>query len=123
MLPTLRTDLDTEFDTDLGALAEELRALERNDDDGGELERIELEPRFVEPLLELPTLRDILLLRPPRICATDSVAPDTMISAPTKPITTYFVDMPATTFRAQRRFVTNQRFMSQLFIHQSFPPL
>ncbi len=122
-LPMLRTDLAEKDGADLGALLEKLDDLERNDDDELELERPELELRLVERLPELPTLRDTLLLRLPRICAVDSVAPDTIISAPTKPTTTDFVDMTATTFRVQRRLVTNQRFMSQPFLHQSVPPL
>jgi hypothetical protein len=67
---TLDDELDTDLgalDTDRGALLEEPDDLERNDDDGLELGRLELLLRLLDPLLELPTLRDTPLLRLPRI--------------------------------------------------------
>jgi len=106
-LPMLRTDLDEKDGADLGALLEMLDDFERNDGDERilgrlEIERLGLETRALEP----PLLRDMLRVRPLRICATDSVAVAAITTAPTRPRITHFVDMTATTFRVQYSLIT-----------------
>jgi len=103
----LRTDLGEKDGADLGALLEKLDDPERNDGAERTLDRLELKPRLPNPPLEpLLLLRDMPRVRPPRICATDSVAADTITRAPTRPRITGFVDMTATTFRVQYSFIT-----------------
>ena len=105
-LPVLRTDRAEKDGADLGALLEKLDDPDRDGAerilDRLELERLELELRLLDPLL----LRDMPRARPPRICAIDSVAAAAIISAPTRPRTTGFVDMTATTFHVQCGFIT-----------------
>ena len=102
-LPVLRTDRAEKDGADLGALLDEPdRDGAERILDGLELKRLELELRLLDPLL----LRDMPRARPPRICAIDSVAAAAIISAPTRPRTTGFVDMTATTFHVQCGFIT-----------------